>query len=55
MSAHDFTVTVATGPVVAATLLNAGPGWWMGALALFGVQVILGRLRTRIPVLEFLT
>ncbi|WP_308916988.1 DUF421 domain-containing protein [Jannaschia sp. LMIT008] len=52
MSAHDFVVTVATGSVVAATVLNAGTPWWMGALAVFallGVQVLVGALRVRVP------
>ena len=57
MSAHDFVVTVATGSVVAATVLNADTGWWIGALALvalLGVQVSLGLLRARLPGLQSL-
>ena len=55
MSAHDFVVTVATGSVVAATVLDAGTGWWMGALALIallGVQWALGVLRRRVKGLQ---
>lgn len=55
MSAHDFVVTVATGSVVAATVLNPQTGWWTGALALaalFAGQVILGVCRARIPGLQ---
>jgi uncharacterized membrane protein YcaP (DUF421 family) len=55
MSAHDFAVTVATGSVVAATVLNPGTLWWQGALALaalLGVQMAIGELRARIPSAE---
>jgi uncharacterized membrane protein YcaP (DUF421 family) len=48
MSAHDFTVTVATGSVVAATVVNPDTPWWMGALALLGLlfmQVAIGWAR----------
>ena len=48
MSAHDFVVTVATGSVVAATVLNASTPWWMGALALaalLAMQVVIGWAR----------
>ena len=38
MSAHDFVVTVATGSVVAATVLNAGTAWWQGLLALVALD-----------------
>ena len=52
MSAYDFAVTVAVGSTVAATVLNADTGWWMGALALaalLGVQWAIGLLRQRVP------
>ena len=52
MSAHDFVVTVATGSVVAATVLNPGTPWWQGALALvalFAVQMLVGAVRARVP------
>ena len=52
MSAHDFVVTVATGSVVAATVLNAGTAWWQGLLALvalFLAQVAVGAVRAWVP------
>ena len=52
MSAHDFVVTVATGSVVASTVVNHDVPWWQGAvalLALFAVQVTIGALRGRVP------
>jgi uncharacterized membrane protein YcaP (DUF421 family) len=50
MSAHDFAVTVATGSVLAATVLDPDVPWWMGALALaalFAVQAIISWARRR--------
>ena len=55
MSAHDFVVTVATGSVVAATVLNHDTPWWQGAVALTGlflVQILIGALRARFPAIQ---
>ncbi|MEM7490619.1 MAG: YetF domain-containing protein [Pseudomonadota bacterium] len=55
MSAHDFAVTVATGSVVAATVLDRDVPWWMGAVALaalLAVQSGIGALRARIPLAQ---
>jgi uncharacterized membrane protein YcaP (DUF421 family) len=52
MSAHDFAVTVATGSVLAATVLDPDVPWWMGALALaalMAMQALFGWLRRAIP------
>jgi uncharacterized membrane protein YcaP (DUF421 family) len=52
MSAHDFAVTVATGSVVASTVLNPDTPWWMGVLALaalVGVQTAISGVRTSFP------
>ena len=55
MSAHDFVVTVATGSVVAATVLNHDTPWWQGAVALVAlllVQVAIGAIRAGNPAVQ---
>ncbi|WP_055662171.1 DUF421 domain-containing protein [Jannaschia seosinensis] len=51
MSAHDFAVTVATGSVVASTVVNPSTPWSMGLLALaalLAVQTAIGAFRVRV-------
>lgn len=58
MSAHDFVVTVATGSVLAATVLNYDTPWWQGAVALAAlllVQWIVGAVRTELPAVQKVT
>jgi len=52
LSAHDFAVTVATGSIVAGTVLDPGAPWWMGLIglaSLLAVQIVLSAVRVHVP------